>query len=108
MLNNDAGFAGYLGAVRTHPLSPTPLDQDTRGCTECSNALESVSTDLVRPVCCQAPPPGHREHRYIFCVSALPVDELPITPDVSPAICNFNMFGAGVLGRGILTAKFGR
>ena len=57
---------------------------------------------------CQAPPPGHREHRYIFCVSALPVDELPITPDVSPAICNFNMFGAGVLGRGILTAKFGR
>ena len=108
MLNNDAGFAGYLGAVRTHPLSPTPLDQDCC-CQFAASTLESVSTDLVRTVCvCQAPPPGPREHRYIFCVSALPVDELPITPDVSPAICNFNMFGAGVLGRGILTAKFGR
>ena len=69
MLNNDAGFQGFLGA---------------------------------------APPPGHGDHRYIFCVSALPVETLPITPDVSPAICNFNMFGAGVLGRGLLTAKFGR
>ena len=108
MLNNDAGFAGYLGAVRNTPHSPTPLDQDTRvhGVFECSPKRLLLISFL--PVCCQAPPPGHREHRYIFCVSALPVDELPITPDVSPAICNFNMFGAGVLGRGILTAKFGR
>ena len=53
-----------------------------------------------------APPPGHTEHRYMFAVSALPVEKLPIEADTSPAVCNFNMFGAGVLGRGILTAVY--
>jgi Raf kinase inhibitor-like YbhB/YbcL family protein len=59
--------------------------------------------------CGAAPPPGHGDHRYIFCVSALPVETLPIEEDkTSPTVCNFNMFGAGVLARGFLTAKFGR
>ena len=37
------------------------------------------------------------------------VDEnLPIDESTSPAVCHFNMFGAGVLGRAFLTATFGR
>lgn len=55
-----------------------------------------------------APPPGHGSHRYIFCVTALPVENLPIDESTSPAVCHFNMFGAGVLGRAFLTATFGR
>ena len=55
-----------------------------------------------------APPPGHGSHRYIFCVSALPVETLPIDENTTPAVCHFNMFGIGVLGRAFLTATFGR
>ncbi|KAG7351194.1 PBP family phospholipid-binding protein [Nitzschia inconspicua] len=58
--------------------------------------------------CGAAPPPGHGPHRYIFCVTALPVDTLPIDENTSPAVCHFNMFGAGVKGRAFLTATFGR
>ena len=59
--------------------------------------------------CGAAPPPDHGDHRYIFCVSALPVENLPIDEDnASPTICNFNMFGAGVLARAFLTATYGR
>jgi len=55
-----------------------------------------------------APPPGHGDHRYIFCVSALGVENLPIDENTSPAVCGFNMFGAGVKGRAFLTGIFGR
>lgn len=58
--------------------------------------------------CGAAPPPGHGSHRYIFCVSALPVANLPIDEQTTPTVCNFNMFGAGVLGRAFLTANFER
>ena len=40
-----------------------------------------------------APPAGHGKHRYVFAVHALGVDSLPITDEVTPAICGFNMFG---------------
>lgn len=58
--------------------------------------------------CGAAPPPGLKDHRYIFCVSALPVENLPIDENTSPAVCNFHMFGAGVLGRAMLTSLYSR
>ncbi len=58
--------------------------------------------------CGAAPPPGHGSHRYIFCVSALPLETLPIDESTSPAVSQFQMFGAGVLARGFLTGVFGR
>ena len=55
-----------------------------------------------------APPPGHGTHRYIFCVTALSVETLPIDEHAtSPAVCHSNMVGH-VLGRAFLTATFGR
>eukprot|EP00729_Bicosta_minor_P008840 gene8840-904_t len=54
-----------------------------------------------------APPPGHKQHRYLFAVTALSVDKLPITEDVTPAVAMFNMFGS-TLARGVLTALFGQ
>jgi len=55
-----------------------------------------------------APPPGHGDHRYMFVVSALGVDNLPIVASTSPSVMSFNMFGAGVMARASLTATFGR
>jgi len=55
-----------------------------------------------------APPPGHGDHRYIFCVSALPVETLPIDENTTPTLSQFQMFGAGVLARGFTTGIFGR
>lgn len=54
-----------------------------------------------------APPEGHGEHRYLFAVHALSLASLPISKDVTPAICGFNMFGS-VLARAIVTACYGR
>ncbi|MCP3912528.1 MAG: YbhB/YbcL family Raf kinase inhibitor-like protein [Actinomycetia bacterium] len=50
-----------------------------------------------------APPAGHGPHRYMFAVHALGVESLPIEENVSAAICGFNMFGAGTLGRALIT-----
>lgn len=58
--------------------------------------------------CGAAPPPGHGDHRYIFCVSALPIEKLPIDESTSPSVSQFQMFGAGVLARGFLTGIYGR
>lgn len=52
-----------------------------------------------------APPAGHGVHRYMFAVHALNVASLPITEDVSPAICGFNMFGT-TIGRAIVTSVY--
>mmetsp|Transcript_118689 Transcript_118689/g.177411 ORF Transcript_118689/g.177411 Transcript_118689/m.177411 type:complete len:174 (-) Transcript_118689:58-579(-) len=70
---------------------------------------KSLKNDAGFPgFCGSAPPPGHGDHRYIFCVSALPVETLPIDESTSPAVCNFQMFGAGVLARATMTVKYGR
>ncbi len=50
-----------------------------------------------------APPAGHGPHRYMFAVHALGVESLPIDENVSAAVCGFNMFGAGTLGRALIT-----
>ena len=55
-----------------------------------------------------APPPGHGDHRYIFCVSAMGVETLPIDENTSPAVLGFNMFGAGVKARAFLMGLYGR
>mmetsp|Transcript_44750 Transcript_44750/g.50175 ORF Transcript_44750/g.50175 Transcript_44750/m.50175 type:complete len:180 (-) Transcript_44750:234-773(-) len=59
--------------------------------------------------CGCAPPPGHGEHRYIFCVSAMGIEHLPIEENTtSPAVCQFQMYGAGVKARAFLTGIYGR
>lgn len=54
-----------------------------------------------------APPPGEGPHRYLFAVHALSVDSLPISQEVSAAICGFNMFGT-TLGRALITPVYER
>jgi Raf kinase inhibitor-like YbhB/YbcL family protein len=38
-----------------------------------------------------APPSGDRPHRYVFCVHAVDVPTLDVTPDASPAVVGFNL-----------------
>lgn len=51
------------------------------------------------------PPPGHGPHRYIFCVTAVDVEELEVDEDASPAVVNFNLFFHGI-ARAFLTATY--
>ncbi|GIF51995.1 hypothetical protein DFJ67_1593 [Asanoa ferruginea] len=38
-----------------------------------------------------APPQGDFPHRYLFTVHAVDVEQLDVTPDVSPAVVSFNL-----------------
>lgn len=52
------------------------------------------------------PPPG-APHRYVFTVTALDVETLPLDPQASAAMVGF-MVNAHALGRARLTALYGR
>lgn len=93
------------------PATVTSLDAgagDAGGANLPAGAKMLMNDAGFAGFCGAAPPPGHGDHRYIFCVSALPVESLPIDPSTTPSVCHFNMFGAGVLGRAFLTATYGR
>ncbi|HYG85197.1 MAG TPA: YbhB/YbcL family Raf kinase inhibitor-like protein [Azospirillum sp.] len=53
------------------------------------------------------PPPGDKQHRYVFTVYALKVDSLPLGPDASGAMVGFNL-NANTLAKASLTATYGR
>merc|ERR1712146_480195 len=56
-----------------------------------------------------AAPPGHGQHRYIFVVTALATDKIPMVDEYSsPALLHGMMNRAGILGRGFLTGNYGR
>lgn len=53
-----------------------------------------------------APPPGHGEHRYVYAVHAVDVDELPdVDENSSPAFVCFTLF-SHTLARAELTTTF--
>jgi len=49
------------------------------------------------------PPPGDREHRYVFSVHALGVDRLPVPEGASAAVAGF-FVTVNSLARGHITA----
>ena len=88
---------------------PATVTSLATGGTDLPAGAKVLKNDAgFRGFCGAAPPVGHGPHRYIFCVTALPVEKLPIDENTSPAVCHFNMYGAGVLGRAFLTATYGR
>lgn len=54
-----------------------------------------------------APPEGHGDHRYVFAVHALEVEQLGPDESATPALVGFMMFGK-TLGRGLLIGTYGR
>lgn len=54
-----------------------------------------------------APPPGHREHRYLFTVHAVDVAKLDIPAEASPAYLGFNLHSHSI-GRATIIATYQR
>ena len=54
-----------------------------------------------------APPPGHGDHRYVFAVHALDLENLEVTPEVAPAIVGFNLT-FHTLARAVMVPIYGR
>ncbi|MGY1705614.1 YbhB/YbcL family Raf kinase inhibitor-like protein [Geodermatophilus sp. SYSU D00697] len=52
-----------------------------------------------------APPAGHGPHRYFITVHAVDTETLDVTPDTTPAVLGFNLFGH-TLGRATLVATY--
>ena len=81
MLLNDAGFAGSLGASNpprsSRPSNPNPIYPYPN-----PNTLALTFAGYVGA----APPPGYGENRYMFVVSALGVDSLPIEASTTPPL----------------------
>jgi Raf kinase inhibitor-like YbhB/YbcL family protein len=54
-----------------------------------------------------APPPGHGDHRYVFCVHAVGIPTLGLDQTATPAYVGFNLtFNS--LARGLIIAVYGR
>lgn len=52
-----------------------------------------------------APPPQHREHRYMFVVHAVDVDKLEVEPGTTPTVLGFNLY-FHTLARAYLTPVY--
>jgi Raf kinase inhibitor-like YbhB/YbcL family protein len=52
-----------------------------------------------------APPAGHGPHRYFVTVHAVDTETLDVTPDTTPAVLGFTLFGH-TLGRATLVATY--
>lgn len=98
--------SGFWHWIMCVPGNVTSLEA---GCSPPEGSLVLQNDAGFKGYCGAAPPPGHGSHRYQFCVTALSIEKLPIDDTVSPAVCQFQMFGSGsVVGRAFLTANFGR
>ena len=55
----------------------------------------------------RVPPEGHGDHRYVFAVHALDLENLEVTPEVAPAIVGFNLT-FHTLARAVMVPIYGR
>jgi hypothetical protein len=80
------------------------LNLPTGAGTESPAAGRPLVNDLgLRSYEGAAPPPGDRDHRYVFSVQALSVDRLPVPEVASASVAGFFMT-MNTLARGLLIA----
>lgn len=81
-------------AVFNIPASTTELASgaaDASGSGLPEGAVSLKNDAGVRQYVGAAPPPRHKEHRYIFAVHAVDVDKLAIDENATPAVLGFNL-----------------
>ncbi|WP_129656763.1 YbhB/YbcL family Raf kinase inhibitor-like protein [Rothia halotolerans] len=97
-----SGF--WHACVSNIPASVTELPTGWAS-REIEGAVKHLNDGGNREFTGAAPPPGHGAHRYIFCVTAVDVEELEVDESASPAVVNFNLFFHGI-GRAFLTPTY--
>ncbi|PRY18258.1 YbhB/YbcL family Raf kinase inhibitor-like protein [Kineococcus rhizosphaerae] len=97
-----AGF--WHWTVVDVPVSVTSLE---RGAAAPQGA-RTLNNDLGSPdFTGAAPPPGDREHRYVFAVHALDVESLDLPEGATPTVAAFTSLGH-VLARATLSPVYSR
>ena len=98
-----SGF--WHACVSNLPAETTELPTDWARGEVAEGALKHLNDGGNRDFTGAAPPPGHGAHRYIFCVTAVDVEQLDLDEDASPAVVNFNLFFHGI-ARAFLTPTY--
>ncbi|GIF05233.1 YbhB/YbcL family Raf kinase inhibitor-like protein [Actinoplanes siamensis] len=101
----QSGF--WHWAVADIPAGTTSLPEgagDDSGAALPEGAFQLPNDARLSRFIGAAPPAGHGAHRYFITVHALDTEKIGVTPDVTPAVLNFTMFGH-VLGRATIVAK---
>ncbi|MEX3610666.1 YbhB/YbcL family Raf kinase inhibitor-like protein [Rothia sp. LK2588] len=85
--------------VSNIPASVTSIEKGAAGKVQGVKHSNDGGTDEFLGA---APPQGHGPHRYIFCVTAVDVEEMDVDSSATPTVVNFNLFTHGI-ARAFLT-----
>ena len=104
------GGAGWWHwAVVNIPAAATGLEQGAGAAdgAKLPAGSRQVNTDFGAPGYGGPCPPPGKPHRYVFTLSALDIDKMPVPDDASGALVGFNI-GAHTLAKATITAMYGR
>ena len=84
-----------------------PKGAGKSGTVQIAGGARQTRTDFGAPGYGGPCPPPGKPHRYVFTLSALDIDKLPVPDDASGALVGFNV-GAHTLAKATITATYGR
>ena len=103
-IQNVSGFWHWM--LIGLPVATTQLPRGSGSGHNLPKGAFHIRNDLgVSAYLGPAPPKGGGPHRYLFAVHALDIEQLPVTPDMTPAFVAYNMTGH-TLARTVIRATF--
>ena len=86
------GFWHWVVVNIPPSVTELPLDAGNPAAGKLPAGALQVRTDFGKPgYAGPCPPPGDHPHRYLFTLSAVGVDQLPVTADTSAAVVAFQL-----------------